>query len=89
MISLSQRSAGKIESAEGLLPNQKELCVQRTNLLHPVTYFYFILLITFIFTVVSLSGSALSEMKNDFINNTTHELKTPVSTISLNTDAER
>lgn len=65
-------------------PTKGEYVFSEITFVVPSLIFTIILLITFIFTVISLfRQKRLSEMKNDFINNMTHELKTPVSTISL------
>lgn len=65
-------------------PTKKSYIFRSVEFIIPSVIFTIVLLVTFIFTIfIVFRQKKLSEMKNDFINNMTHELKTPVSTISL------
>ena len=65
-------------------PGKRDYIFDSVRFMIPSMIFTFVLLITFIFTIyIVFRQKKLTEMKNDFINNMTHELKTPVSTISL------
>lgn len=65
-------------------PEKDKFIFSSINFMLPSFCFTFVLLVVFIFTIViAFRQKKLSEMKNDFINNMTHEFKTPISTISL------
>ncbi len=66
-------------------PKQKSDLFKSTSfLIFPSVLLTFIIIVIFIVTLqIILRQKKLSQIKNDFINNMTHELKTPISTISL------
>ncbi|MDE5607696.1 MAG: HAMP domain-containing histidine kinase [Muribaculaceae bacterium] len=65
-------------------PDKSEYVFKSLRIIFPAFALTVILLIISIYTiVVAFRQKHVTEMKNDFINNMTHEFKTPISTISL------
>lgn len=70
-------------------PNENQFLMNNLWLMFSSSgLFILIIIAAFYFTINTiLKQKKLSEIKNDFINNMTHELKTPISTISLACEA--
>ncbi len=65
-------------------PNKSDYIFSSVKFLVPSLIFTFLLLGVFLYTIsVAFKQKKLSEIKNDFINNMTHEFKTPISSISI------
>lgn len=65
-------------------PDMSSYIFSGVKFMVPSVAFTIVLLVTFIFTIVVIfRQKRYTEIKNDFINNMTHELKTPISSISL------
>lgn len=65
-------------------PTKQDYIFSSISFMVPAFAFTLILLIIFVYTIiVAFRQKKLTEMKNDFINNMTHEFKTPISSISL------
>ncbi|MCM1110469.1 MAG: HAMP domain-containing histidine kinase [Clostridium sp.] len=74
----------RLNSLRIWFPTKKDYIYSSIRFMIPSFLFSFILLLMFIYTiVVAFRQKKLTEMKNDFINNMTHEFKTPISSISL------
>jgi two-component system phosphate regulon sensor histidine kinase PhoR len=79
------------ETISIVIPDYKSVVMKQMRwMIFGVIFFTLIIVSAFYVTVRTLlMQKKLSEIKNDFINNMTHEFKTPLATISLAVDAMR
>ena len=65
-------------------PTMNKYIYSSVRFMIPALFFTIVLCITFLYTIyIIFRQKKVTELKNDFINNMTHEFKTPISTISL------
>ena len=65
-------------------PTKNNYIFKTVRFVIPAMAFTVMLIVIFIYTLIlAFRQKNVAEMKTDFINNMTHELKTPISTISL------
>lgn len=74
-----------------VVPNFNDLVIGELRWMIAGAIFFTLVIVSAFYVTVSalLRQKKLSEIKNDFINNMTHEFKTPLATISLAVDALR
>jgi two-component system phosphate regulon sensor histidine kinase PhoR len=79
------------ETLSLVIPDYKAVVMKQMRwMIFGMIFFTLIIISAFYVTVSTLlRQKKLSEIKNDFINNMTHEFKTPLATISLAVDAMR
>ncbi len=72
-------------------PNEQQFIIRQIwRLLSVSIVLFLIIIVAFYMTIQTIfKQKKLSEMKNDLINNMTHEFKTPISTIALACEALR
>jgi signal transduction histidine kinase len=74
----------KLYTLQVAFPTQNKYDLNSTGFIVPSIIFTIVLLFVFIYTLfIVFKQRRLSEIKTDFVNNMTHELKTPVASISL------
>ena len=79
------------ESLWVVVPNVKNIVLSQLKWIIVCAVLFTLILVSAFYLTFSalLRQKKMSEIKNDFINNMTHEFKTPIATISLAVDAIR